>query len=92
MLSPELYALAVVVGPYSFGAYIFYKHARGVTLMPGRYGWVIGCLITYCLLGPIGTHVFASPVWTVYDVIALALFSAEQGYLVSEKVPRFFRH
>ena len=91
-MSPDWISLLTIVVPYNIGAWSFYRNAEPKTPTPGPLGWVGGCLIAYCLLGPIGTLAFASAHWTFYDLIALALLSAEQGYLFSEKVPKFLQH
>ena len=91
-MTPDWSSLLIVIVPYNIGALSFYRNAGPTIPRPGPWGWVAGCLLAYCLLGPIGTLVFASAEWGRYDAIALALFSAEQGYLVSEKVPRFLRY
>ena len=44
----------------------------------------------YLLMGPIASAVFEHPDWGTYEFLALALLSAEQGYLITEKLPAFF--
>lgn len=89
-LLPDALALLVVGIPYAIGARIFYQSASGEGQRPQLWISLLAFVGAYLLMGPIASAVFEHPDWGIFEFLALALISAEQGYLITEKLPRFF--
>lgn len=87
---PDAFALLVVGIPYAIGARIFYQSVSGQGQKPRLWISLIAFVGAYLLMGPIASAVFEHPDWGIYEFLALALLSAEQGYLITEKLPAFF--
>ena len=89
-LPPDALALIVVGIPYVIGARIYYQSTRGRRQRPRLWASLVAFVGAYLLMGPIASAVFEHPDWGTYEFLALALLSAEQGYLITEKLPAFF--
>ena len=88
--SPDVLALLVVGIPYAIGARIFYQSVTGQDQTPKLWISLIAFVGAYLLMGPLASAVFEHPDWGIFEFLALALLSAEQGYLITEKLPSFF--